>query len=214
MSTASSEGGDRRRFYRIPDEVALKYRVLGEEELERALRRLELGYPDRIRLASSFATISAQMHHHLEPLRRALPEVAGYLEGLNEKLDLLIQLMAAAEADLGDQPTHDVDLSASGISFSSEQPIAPGSVLELKLLMFPSYLCILCFGTVVHCDPLPGEDSGFPYRLGVEFTHIRDTDRELIVQHVTRRQSAMLRETRLEREGEPDRDDRTDQSPV
>jgi len=182
---------ERRRFYRIDEEVALRYRVVSADELDAALRRLQLGYPDRIGLASAFASSSAQMRTALDRVRHDLPEVATCLQGLNDKLDLLVQMMAASENELADHPTHNVNLSASGISFECAEPIEVGSTLEVKLLMFPSYLCILCFGTVVHCQAADAK-----YQIGVDFSHIRENDRELIVQHVTRRQSEVLRAAR------------------
>lgn len=72
--------------------------------------------------------------------------------------------------------THDVSLSASGMSFRSAQAHEKGSILEIKLLVFPSYVCILAFGTVVHCSREEQPGSDLPYLLGVEFTHLRETE--------------------------------------
>ena len=69
-------------------------------------------------------------------MRREQPDVASCLEAINDKLDVVMKILAAGEADLPDQPTHDVNLSASGLCFDSKEPIEPETVLELKLLIF------------------------------------------------------------------------------
>ncbi len=193
---------ERRRYYRIEDRVALRYRVLDERELAEALAAQRTGYPDKLSLASGFAAASTQMRHTLERFRREMPDVASYLEALNEKLDMLMQMLATSDDDLGDAPTHEVNLSASGISFTATDPVAVDTAIELKMLLFPTYTCVLAFGTVVHCGPA---DDGRPsgrYTIGVDFTHLREDDRDLIARHVTMRQSSMLREARLALESE------------
>ena len=193
---------ERRRYFRIDDRVALRYRVLDDEALAEALSAQSSGYPDKLSLASGFAAASTQMRHTLERFRREMPDVATYLEALNEKLDMLMQMLATSEDDLGDAPTHEVNLSASGISFTAIEPVAVDTSIELKMLLFPTYTCILAFGTVVHCGPA---DDGRPsgrYTIGVDFTHLREEDRDLIARHVTMRQSSMLREARLALEPE------------
>jgi len=188
---------DRRRFFRIQDDVALRFNTVSHEQLEAALQQVQNGYPDTINLASSFATISARLHQSLDRVRRELPDVATLLEGLNEKLDMLVQLMAVRDAGLDDHPTHAVTLSASGISFHDDSALPVGALVELKLVLFPQYLCIQCFGEVVHCNR--SDTLGVPrtYDIGVDFTRIRESDRDLLVQHITRKQSAQLREARI-----------------
>lgn len=190
------EGDDRRRYFRIDDQVALRHRVIAPAQLESAVARMQLGLPDRIGVASAFSSSSHQMRHTLERFRRDQPDLAGYLESLNEKLDLMIQLLAVTENDLPDQPTHRVQLSASGVSFSTDEPPKVDDILELTLLLFPAFTCVRLYGTVVTCTPADTGSDG-DSQVGVDFTHIRESDRELIIRHVVQRQSTLLREARI-----------------
>ena len=198
MNQAALDDAERRRYFRIDDEVALKLRALNDEQLAQAVSHLHIGYPDKIQLASSFATTSAQMKHSLERVRRDVPDIANYLEALNEKLDTLVQLLAASDNEMADHPTHNVNLSASGISFQSDESLVMGTHAEIKLLMFPSYVCILAYGDIVYCSKSKaGPKDGQRYDIGIDFTHIRENDRELIIKHVTHKQSALIREARM-----------------
>ena len=190
------DGDDRRRFFRIDDHVALRFQVVRPDELDAAVARMQLGLPDRIGLASGFASSSHQMRHSLERFRRDMPELASYLESLNEKLDLMIQLLAVHENELPDQPTHRAQLSASGIAFATDNAPPVGAILELTLLLFPNFSCVRLYGTVVNRHPAPPGSDG-DTQVGVDFTHIRESDRELIIRHVVQRQSTLLREARI-----------------
>lgn len=198
MNQPVAEGAnwaERRDYFRVDDRVSLAYRPIADHELAGALERLEAGYPDKLSLASAFAANSTQMRQSMESIRRDSSDVAAYLEGLNKKLDLLVQLLAVSDNDLCERPTHAISLSASGLSFATKTALDVGQLLEIKLLMFPSYHCVVAFGSVVHCL----RQRAFPggHRIGVEFNHIRENDRDLIVRHVTQKQSAVLREARV-----------------
>jgi hypothetical protein len=202
MFDKDDKGDDRRRFFRIEDHVALRVREIPPGELETEVSRMQLGLPDRIGLASTFASTSQQMRHLLEKFRRDQPDLAGYLEELNGKLDLLIQLLAVHENEMPDRPTHHVQLSASGIAYRTDEPPPMGATLELMLLLFPSFTCLRLFGTVVNSVPAKGASEGAT-QVGVNFTHIRETDRELIIRHVVQRQSVLLREARIALDPDP-----------
>ena len=197
MKQAVLDAVDRRRYFRIDDEVALKIRPLNDQQLEQAVSHLHIGYPDKLSLASGFATTSAQMKHSLERFRRDSPDIANYMESLNEKLDMLVQLLAASDNEMADHPTHNVNLSASGLSFQSEEPLEVGTNVEIKFLVFPAYICVLAYGEIVHCAKPQVLQGKRTYMLGVHFTHIRENDRELVIKHVMHKQSALIREARM-----------------
>lgn len=196
MTDNSHEAADRRQFYRIDDDVALKYRVVRREELDSALSRLKEGYHDLLGVASAFADMNVKMNHALDKCRQETPEVALYLEGLNEKLDTLIHLLAVSDAGLPNRPTHRVNLSASGIRFNAREDIPQGTSLEIKMVFFPSFLCMMSFGTVVRCARAQNTAPGYPYDIAVEFLYIRERDRELLVRHVLQKESTTLRAAR------------------
>jgi hypothetical protein len=196
MTENAQEAAERRQYYRIDDDVALKYRLVGHEELDSALSRLKEGYPDLLGVASAFADMNVRMNHALDKCRQEGPELALYLEGLNEKLDTLIHLLAVSDAGLPDRPTHRVNLSASGIRFNAREDIPEGASLEIKIVFFPSFLCMMSFGTVVRCIRGQSTTPGYPYDIAVEFLYMRESDRELLVRHVLQKESTTLRAAR------------------
>ncbi len=185
---------DRRRYFRIDDEVSMKYRCLTKNEFVQILRESQAGFPDKIALSSTFASTSNQMKHLIENVRHRDADLSTCLKHINEKLDVLVRLLAANEQGLSDRPSHAVSLSASGIAFRGESEIPVGSILEIKLMLFPSFVSILTYGTVVHCQRDDDGEPDFPYRVSADFSHIQEEDRELMVKHVLQKQAQMLRE--------------------
>ena len=196
LNESSSQTDERRRHYRIRGNIGLSFRILEGPDVDVAVARFGDDEFDTLALAAIFSSTSIGMRHALEGLKRDVPEVATYLEGLNTKLDILSRLLIARDSGLPSHPTHAVSLSASGICFFAEQAVAPGSLLELKLLVFPSHVCVLTLGAVVGCEKVGAPEPRFPYQIRVDFSYIREDDQELIIRHVIQRQSENLRKTR------------------
>jgi len=194
MNEGSTES-DRRSFFRVHDRVALRVRALDEEALAGVIEAKEAEARSPDSLASAFAAANVQMKHGIDKCKRDFPEVAACLEGLNAKVDLLVRMLVANDNDLPDRPTHRINLSASGLSYRSWEPLQAGTPLELKVLFFPSFLFLHVFGRVVRCHD-EGEDPEGRHQIAVEFTHIGEDDRELLIRHVLQRESAILREAR------------------
>ena len=196
MDSCGYRGDERRRYYRIDDDVALRYQIIPEATLPDVLTRFDSGYADKWTLASEFAYATSQMKQALEKIKPEMPEVARYLEELNKKIDTLMRLLATSEDDMPSYPTDRVNLSASGLAFDAPAQVPVGSTLEIKLLIFPSFVCFLSLGKVVRCSRENTEERDFPYRIAVDFTHIREGAREILVKHVLQKESSHLRKAR------------------
>jgi hypothetical protein len=180
----------RRRFYRIDDEVVLQYREVPEEDVERLPQLLAERFPDSFTLGARFASLNQQLRPLLKEIEGDSPAVAKYVAAIDEKLDLLAQVLLARDTDLIDQPTRQVNLSAGGMAFFADQPLVPGAVLELRLILFPSFTGILVYGRVAYCRDQGAGD--FRWRVAVEFLRMGEEERDLIVKHVLRKDAAKL----------------------
>lgn len=195
---AGSEGGDpaseRRRYFRIRDQVALKHQVISEPEYAEGLGDVLASPPGLMSLANTFAVNTRHMAPTLRRIREFHPELCRYLGMVNDKLDLLARAFSIAESDMAGWPTQRVCLSAGGISFEAQTPLAVGTYVKVTLVVFPSLVQIIALGKVVRCRPVA--QGTVQYRIGFEFTHINEADRELIIQHIVQRQLGRLRARR------------------
>ena len=193
---------DRRRFFRISDAVSLSYRPVAEEDigLRKALFKQE--HESDFTIMGSLASVTQEMSGLLHKIQSSEPDIASYLTALDNKIDLLGRAFLSRYYDLADQPVQPVNISASGIAFSVQEKFEPGTFIELQLLLQPSFTGILIYGKVVSCEKGDLTGSNSSYSLSVDFTHINSSDQDILIRHVIKRQSKLLREKREAREAD------------
>lgn len=185
---------ERRAYFRVDDSVRLSIRVVPEEQVSKGLQRLE-GQAGGFTVMSGLASISAEMAVSMRRIENSSPDVAAYLKALDRKIEVLGRALAAQESDLMEEQAHPVNLSAGGMAVLVNESYPVEQTVEVRMLLFPSFTGVLLYGKVIACEPVTGEDaaSGFSYSLRVEFTELRERDRDILIRHVLRCQSLSLR---------------------
>lgn len=189
----SHDASDRRDAFRVDDHIHLRWTPLDDEAARSLVRQLEERGTACSRIAALRA-LSAQMSGTLAAIRKRDPEVAQYLSMLDRKIEQVAKMGAEQHlrAEQALAPNARVNIGAGGMRFSSDCHLAPGAALELRLLFFPSWLCIRTLGRVVHSEPAPAGEPG-AYRIGVEFSVMGEESRDALIRHLTERQAALLR---------------------
>lgn len=67
---------ERREYFRIDDEIAFDYRLIGAHELDQLLDRIQSRLPDRFTASSGFVATSRQMAHAMHKVQADSPELA------------------------------------------------------------------------------------------------------------------------------------------
>lgn len=195
MSEQGQNPDDRREYFRVEDAVRLSIRKVESSDLEDLLERLEHNITGSFTLMSSLAAISAEMAVSMRRIENSEPDVAAYLKALDRKIEVLGRAFIAQDSELTEQQAHPVNLSAGGMALLVDQDYPKGSVVEIKMLLFPSFTGVLTYGTVVASGSLsaPEQEAGYTHSMRVEFTHMREADRDILIRHVLRCQSMELR---------------------
>ncbi len=184
---------ERRRHYRITDHVILKYHQVDEETAKSGMARLQADRMGRDQIRHALLGMETRLLDLIHQISRARPDLAEVLDLMNKKISLTERLVEASLGDSGeeilDQLPSEVNLSGAGLAFNSPDEYPPATLLEVELVLLPRYDYIRAYGSVVKCEPLEG--GGF--RLAVDFSYIREDDREEIIQHVFRKQHEALR---------------------
>ncbi|WP_127475467.1 PilZ domain-containing protein [Sulfurivermis fontis] len=191
-------GQERRRFFRIDDEVYLEYRQLPEEDYQQRLQQPAGSRQDTSALALQLHGLTSQSSSILAQIRKRDPEVGQYLAIIDRKVELLSRALLGSQLGHISGPNHKVNLSGSGIAFYRTEPLPPESKLELRLMLFPGHTVINALGRVVHCTET-GHTTPLPYRIGVEFTQLAEVARDALVRHTLELQSARLRQQKEQR---------------
>ncbi|EIC28722.1 MULTISPECIES: PilZ domain-containing protein [Methylomicrobium] len=186
------EAGDRRRFFRINDEVDLYFRKIVAQEAR------EDSYIDENVLTSAalpqiMAAVEREMDSLMARIEAARPETAEYLKLLNYKVDILAQCILNQSDLAREKNSYQVSLSASGLAFGSEQALSEGDFLELKILLPASRALVTTCCRVVQCRRNPVKEQRYPYVVSVDYINMKEEDREVLVKHVVKRQLAQIR---------------------
>ena len=193
---------EKRRFYRIDDSVSLSYKTISEADLDGAIASSKIDSGRRHKLLSSLAELDGRINALLLDIDDQLPEVATVLKLLNRKIHIVGQMSdspdVSGEEDVIPRPTHQISLSASGVSFHAPSSVRVHDCLELSLTLFPEYYFIKAFGRVVSCrDALPSSPD-FNKLVAVDFVFLDADDQDYIMSHVLKKQSELLRGTKDE----------------
>ena len=194
---------ERREFFRIDDSVQVSYRVITADEVPETIDE-QLRAGDRFTVMTRLQEISQHLSASLHRIEQRDTDIADYLKALDEKINLLGRSFLTEERELLDQPSQSVNLSAGGLAMDTTERVEVGSLVEIKLLLLPSYAGLLAYGEVVGVDSSEGEDADYPYHVRINFNLIRGSDQDALIRHITRRQGEMLRRRREQRDLERD----------
>lgn len=192
QAIAQTDDAERRRFFRIDDRVAINVRILDKDKLSEAVAKSK---GDRYRqgLLSQLEHESEKQLPQLRVVEKRYPEVARYLKFLEKKIDHLATSLVDPQPDVPNTPKNKVNISAQGIRFEYDRLIANGSYVELAMRLFPSRKCLVLFGRVIWCRENEEHENGKPWTLAVDYIHIDEADKELLIKHIHGRQLDYLR---------------------
>ncbi|KXJ49944.1 MAG: pilus assembly protein PilZ [Cycloclasticus sp. Phe_18] len=180
-------GQERRRFFRIDDELALSYRVIHSDELN--VDESITAEDTPASLANELEKMNEVSRIHFRHVEKESPEVARYFSFIEAKINLLAHHIMMGSEDLFVKTTQPVNLSGSGVSFTTDSELNVGGCVEVKFILRPSLASIKSLAKVVSCRP-----SDEKFTMAVEFTQLSDDDRDLLIRHVVKKQMNDIRE--------------------
>ena len=178
---------ERRRYFRIDDEVAMSFTLINEEYGG------ESSHEDTVNLNQEFhVSLEIQIRQAMAEVRAQSPKVAHLLDLLNQKMNLLRSSEQQAEAEPRLMPAN---ISACGISFTWHQPLNVNQLVNLSLYLQPRHDLIRTEAHVaaVNDNPDPQTHEAEPYVIHLDFHNIHNAYQELLIQHVVQRQGHQLR---------------------
>jgi len=111
-----------------------------------------------------------------------------------KKIDIISRAIALKGQD--EEPEiHTVDISAVGLKFERPQIFGHGNMLEITLVLRPSFISFTVIARVLKSQVT---DSG-SFSTAVDFLHIRPQDQEALIKHVVNKQYINLQGQRQAR---------------
>jgi c-di-GMP-binding flagellar brake protein YcgR len=172
--------GQRREYSRVDTYIPFRYRIVADEEKNHIQARIS-------------GDTAAQELRPIKDMGDHDYIVGEWLKILNLKLDTVIRLITLQREGFFGLPFKAVNISGGGISFLLSQAIAPGTILEIKLMLTRNQLVAMCiYGEVT--KSMPRDDSNF--LIAVRYVHMDVSIRDEIVRFVFEREREIIREKR------------------
>jgi c-di-GMP-binding flagellar brake protein YcgR len=184
---------DRRRYFRISDNLGLAYRVITDDHIT-AAGEVRSAPVNIFELLVEHDEAIAQL---LEQLRPRDPVVAGLAVSLNKKINCIVNQLEM-ESRMIEQIAHkicEVNISACGMGFRVDEVINRGERVQLDMVLLPENRRLLAQAMVIACEPLA---EGHYVRM--DFIDMIERDQEFLIQHIVKRQGDLLREAREQAE--------------
>lgn len=186
---------ERRRFFRIDDEVNLYYKIVDEKTISQT-SHLSNNVLGNCSLSAALEMVSQEAGIMMNRIERNFPDIADYLKLIDSKIDLIAQAQMMQGTDFKEKDTRNVNLSASGLAFDCDEAIDIGDFLEIKMLLVSCMAVIVTYGKVIYSKPKTTEDNQFSHVIGVDYVNMKEQDRELLIKHVVKRQMQQIRENK------------------
>jgi len=197
MAMNDGEFVENRRFFRVQDEISLVFKQVDAEYIQKNFNEVAEHLEDGS-LGSELEALNQDSLLILGRIERASSDLAEYLKIIDRKINIVAQSIIRENNTLAKTPLRHVSLSASGLECESEVEHNNGELLKMELLLPSSLAAIICYAHIVYCRENTLEDKKHPFLIGMEFSHIREKDREVIIKHVVKRQMQQIREKKEE----------------
>lgn len=189
----TEEFEERRRYFRVSDTINLLHKIIDEHKIE-TLSHVSHDVLGNCSLGSALEVLSQESRSLAARVERRDPDLFEYFKVLDTKINLIAQALMVRDDAFSDHDKQEVSLSATGLAFSNKSTIAPGSFLELRMLLTTCLAVIVVYARVVGCKHIPQDNPENPYLISVEYVNIKEDDRELLVKHVVKKQLQQLRD--------------------
>lgn len=189
----ADEYEERRGYFRVKDSINLSYKQVDESALQ-AQSHISDDVLSNCSLATALEILNQESQSLGLRLERRDPELVEYLRIIDTKLNLIAQAVAPQDEAFSKKEKKEVSLSASGLAFVSDEMIAVGSLLELRMLLSSLLAVIVVHAHVVDCKAAPTAESQNAHLISVEFVNLSEDDQELLIKHIVKRELQQLRE--------------------
>jgi len=178
---------ERRRYYRIDEEVMLSLAHIAAAELD---QRLDDFWSNEHEF-SIRNNYNFQISQHIadrNKIENKMPELGRYLAVLEKQIDLLTDKLLE-DKDALSMRKKSANLSAQGISYQDDNAPPQGELVELKLKLLPSGLRLVIIARVVKVEM---DEYRGRHRISLDFEHLHEADREILIKHIHSKQMEAL----------------------
>lgn len=190
----NKEQKERRGFFRIEDTVNLAYKLVAQHNVTE-LSRVSNDVLSTCSLMAALDVLTQEGRVAAARVEKNQPEVFEFLKILDNKITLLAQAIMMQDNHFNESDERRVNMSATGLAFETDEQLARGQFLEIRVMLSSCMAVIIAYGQIIYCRENDGDDK-LPYTVAVDFVNMQEHDRELLIKHVVKKQMQQIRESK------------------
>lgn len=188
---------ERRKYYRINYPLALEYHAVDMNTILASEQPKQFNVSPYFTLQLQLAELETEMSQILTRVNDTQPQVSNALDLLNRKVELIGRTLAEGDLAVEDAHIVEANISESGMSFLSTEPLEEKSLLALKLIFPSDALGLLLYAEVTRCE---AKDQGF--EISINVMKMPERCRSILARTLMRAQMRQRRLETLDREDE------------
>lgn len=181
---------ERRRFFRLDDQVTLDFKPLSKEQYS--------SWQEQNRFnRNNVDCLEKEINDLTHKIKSQNSDLGRLIELLNQKINTLkcLQNSESATIDVPNITKKEgltgINLSACGMSFQSEKQYDTNEFLLLTMILKPSNTQISLAGQVIKSEKTSLQDK--PFKIRINFPDIQEAEQELLIQHLFQLQTKKLK---------------------
>ncbi|MFT5218683.1 MAG: hypothetical protein ACI9LO_000270 [Planctomycetota bacterium] len=186
---------ERRRFYRIDDEVHVSIDPIEKSRVDDAIK--DFHDNDQTCFARNKYNFEVEQHvADLYKIDHEMPELGRYLRVMEKQIERIAETVNSDDYDC-ELDKKDARISAQGIAFHSDKVIENDAMLKFKLMLIPSNIKLVIIARLVKIEAVADHPQG-SQKISLDFEHIHEADREILIKHLSSRQITLIGNSRDE----------------
>ena len=134
----TDRNSDRRRHFRVQDQILVDYDIVTDAEVRGASHQLELVDPTELSATTTLRRLEAELQTALSRLSNRHGEVIRCLDLLNNKVNTVAALLTPTsklDEELLQRDVCDCSLSSSGVAFTCREELPLDARVRLRLVI-------------------------------------------------------------------------------
>lgn len=180
---------ERRNYFRVVDKVLLRYQPVAKNCALANIIPTAFKEDPSYSLMRELQSIDQDNAKFLRAIGEDNRDLEAYLKGQNKKLELIAAKVAEHEEQAPGQKKQQISISEGGLAIHTDTELANDGFLALQITLLPNHHTLVVFAKVINCS----EHQQGGYNVALSFTHLKDSDRQLIAKHIMQLQLAERR---------------------
>ncbi|RXJ72422.1 PilZ domain-containing protein [Veronia nyctiphanis] len=178
-------------YFSVNVQLRINAKLLDHEHPLPSEDDFENEIPASFRLAAQFSKMDSTLEEGVGT--RIEDAVSRHINLQNEKINLLLGFMLSQQ-DEPKQRFMTESFGASRLVFTSDEKWDKDAHVRLKIFIDNPPSAVYCYGAVESCEEKSGQ-----YEIAVEYTHLLEEDRDVLIRAALFEQQKMLRQRALDR---------------